>query len=282
MRERTLRPCHFCFSETVGGHDTHVRRAQFDCQIMQFLANTLADFFAAEDDAPEILATHALLGRLVEQMIYERRHTDQYVGPQFSKLPQVPLCSHDLPSARTERENAPSRSRIVRQPKGQVRSERKHIEHLVLGPPAADLRQAFAGNREIVEIMLREEKGRGLCASSGGEGDKDRPKLRFEALLHKVAAMQESASDRAGSMSQDLFIRRKNEVTELLGLLGGREQIELRRKGNPLEIIKRPERVRCQPLLFKHFSVIRRKGQDSSAQVMAQFFRLKPANDRFR
>src|SRR5262249_35903525 len=128
--------------------------AQFEREVAQFMAQAVAYFFAAEHNAPKILAVHPFFRSLVEQMINKGRNANNNIRFEFSDLAEVPVSAHDFAAARTECQDTAFGSGVVGDPERQVRSERKRIKHTILGSPSADFDQPFPGDGEPGQVVL--------------------------------------------------------------------------------------------------------------------------------
>src|SRR5213594_3890602 len=86
MWERTFGPGDLGLGKAVSSEHAQVASAELASQLPQFLAQTVADFFAGEDEASKIFAMGALLGRLMKQMVDKGGHADEDLGLKFAQV----------------------------------------------------------------------------------------------------------------------------------------------------------------------------------------------------
>src|SRR5439155_25759709 len=93
---------------------------------------------------------------------------------------------------------------------------------------------------------------------------------------------EKSAQDGGRPPHQRLFVRDDDKVFGSLWAFRRVQQIGLRRKGQPLQIVQRADRVGIQPMFAEKLAVMGGERQDDSAQVTPKLFGLQSAHHAFR
>src|SRR5437868_376689 len=137
----------------------------------------------------------------------------------------------------------------MRQPKGQVRREREHVQHLVIGPATADFGYTPRCCLQVRKIDLGEEEWRRLRASACRKRDENRSKLSLETFLYRFLPVQNRPADGAWSPRQNLLIGDKDEISESLRLVRGGDQVRFTGERNPLQIVQASERISLETML---------------------------------
>src|SRR5262249_2283291 len=153
--------------------------AQLVGQFPKFVTQAIANLFAAKHNAPKILAVHTLLGRLVQQMIKERRDAYKRVGFEFSQVTNIAVGPHDFAATGAQDKDATSGPSVVRQPECQVWGKREGVQETILAFSRADFDNPAACNSQVCQVPLRIEERRRVCASPRGKGDENRSKFRL-------------------------------------------------------------------------------------------------------
>ncbi len=260
----------------------HVRRAQFAGQFAQFVAQAVADLFSAEHNAAQALAMHAFLRRLVQQVIDKSGNANEHVGAVLAEVTQVAFGAHHLAAAGAQRQQPSGRARVMGQPERQVRRERQRVEHPLLTPAGANLHHPPGGGGEVGQVALRKENRRRLRASARRKRHENGPELGFQFLFHRPAAIQQRAQHGRGTPRQRLRVRRQDEISSPLGMLGRVQQVGFGGERDLLQVLQRTDRIGRQPVFLENPLVVRRERQDHRAQIVPQLFGLQMPNRFFR
>ena len=278
----TFGPRQLGFGETISCEHGDIPRAEIVRHFQKFPPRAVAGFFAAEHEAFQIFAADALLRRLMEQMIDERRHADEHFGLQFFHQPQIALGADDLAAAAADGQAAKRNARVIGEPKRQMGRERKRVEHPELWPRLADFHQPAARGMKVGDVVVCEQKRQRLGGASGGEKNRDGTKFIRQLARDLLASVNRRAQNGAGPVRQNGFARRENEFLESLRLSGRREQIGFFRERHILQIVQCAKRISIQAVFGKNARVVRRERQDNVAQIPAELFRLQLAHFIFR
>src|SRR5438874_1963595 len=201
------------------------------------MAKAIADFLAAQNNAAQIIAVRALLRRLVQQMINKSRNTNEHIGLEFAQVANVAFRAHDFAAAGAEHQRAGGGSGIVRQPKREVRRERKSVQQTVLAATAANLDQPSARCGKMREVPLRVEKRCRVGASTRGKSHENRTELGFKSSFDALFSVHQCAQHGSWTLGQDLWIRHQNKILERERVCGAIEQVSLCSERDSLQVL---------------------------------------------
>src|SRR4051794_29931154 len=93
----------------------------------------------------------------VQHVINKRGHSDEHVGLDFADEAQLAFSTGDFAAARARDKNTEGFAAVMRLPESKVRRVGKHVQQLPFTFRAANFERAAARDREVVEIMSREQ-----------------------------------------------------------------------------------------------------------------------------
>jgi hypothetical protein len=101
---------------------------------------------------------------------------------------------------------------------------------------AAYFHHTFSRNGEPFEVVLCIEKSDWLSGTPGGEGHKDRAEFSFELFMNRSLTLQKGLQYYARPAGQDGFVRDKDEIAEVFGVLNGVDLIDFCSEGQTRQI----------------------------------------------
>src|SRR5882724_3644434 len=153
-RARALRPRHFGFGEAIRGDDIDRFRAQRGGEPGQFAARAGRHFFAAQNDSAKVGALDAFVHGLLQDVIQEGRHADDYLRLQLADETQLAIRAEDFPAAAAKHKIREFHAAVVSEPKSQVRRVRERIQQPKIRLGVADFKNAFASQREVGQVEI--------------------------------------------------------------------------------------------------------------------------------
>src|SRR5439155_24154034 len=150
----------------------------------------------------------------------------------------------------------------MREPKSQVRRERKRVQQTILTTRSANFHDPAGRRSQIANVMLRKQKRRRFRAAPGGKSHENGPKFRFKLAPDLFAAMCQCPQDCAWTMLQNFFVRNQNEVFESVWAFGRADEIRFRSEWDVSQIFERMNRLNRQADLIKNLSVVSRERQN--------------------